>query len=73
LLNWDEVGRGPGYSGWNAAAISHHKNFYGGRPINPSITYPVLPLWLAGDRPPSPSFTVVDRDRRQGPTFRVHG
>jgi hypothetical protein len=71
LLNWDEVGRGPGYSGWNAAAIAHHQKAYGGRPINPKITYPTLPAWLAGDQPIAPTFQVVNPNRRPDPGFQV--
>lgn len=72
LLNWDEVGRGPGYVGWNAAAIEHHKKFYGGRPIDPNIRYPVLPAWLFGEEEPVPTFEIVDPGRREEPGFRVH-
>jgi hypothetical protein len=72
LLNWDEVGRGPGYSGWNGAAIAHHKKAYGGRPINPRIAYPTLPAWLAGDQPAAPTFQLVNPNRRPDPGFQVH-
>jgi hypothetical protein len=43
LLNWDEVGRGRGYVGWNGEAIAYHKKVYGNRPLNPEIAYPALP------------------------------
>ena len=72
LLNWDEVGRGPGYVGWNAAAIAHHKKFYQGRPIDPSVTYPVLPAWLAGNQQSGQSFQIINPGRRQDPGFQVH-
>ncbi len=72
LLNWDEVGRGPGYSGWNGEAIAHHKSFYRGRPINPNTIYPVLPGWLAGDQPATPTFQVVNGGQGPNPGFRVH-
>lgn len=73
LLNWDEVGRGPTYTGWNPAAIDHHKKAYNGRPINPDVAYPVLPGWLAGDQPPPPpAFQVMDGHRRPGPGFQAH-
>jgi hypothetical protein len=47
LLNWDTNDCGPGYVGWNGAAVEHHRNFYGGRPIDPHLVYPALPSWLA--------------------------
>lgn len=73
MLNWDEIGRGRGYVGWNPAAVKHHRDFYGGKPINPDLDYPVLPAWLTGEsQAPSPGFTVVDREARQDPGFRVH-
>jgi hypothetical protein len=71
LLNWDEKGRGAGYVGWNGAAIDYHKSHYGGRPINPGLRYPVLPGWLSGDAPPTPSFQVSDRTRPAEPGFLV--
>ena len=46
LLNWDEKGRCPGYAGWNGAAVRHHRAAYAGRPVDPSVRYPVLPGWL---------------------------
>lgn len=78
MLNWDEVGRGPGYFGWNRAAVEHHRDFYGGKPIDPSVAYPVLPGWLSGDQEPAGGFTVVNQGRRPAPApdpdpgFRVH-
>jgi hypothetical protein len=74
LLNWDEVGRGPGYVGWNEEAINYHKSHYGGGPINPDIRYPVRPAWLAGVQPHSaPKFERVKGDDRGTPRpgFRV--
>jgi hypothetical protein len=63
LLNWDEKGRGPGYAGWNGAAIEYHQSRYKGQPLNPTIIYPILPPWLAGGMPdpPDPPFRVVRR------------
>lgn len=72
LLNWDEAGRGPGYAGYNRAAIEHHQRFYGGKPIDPGLSYPVLPAWLAGEEPAAPSFEILDHGRWAGPGFRVH-
>lgn len=46
LLNWDEVARGGNYGGWNPAAIAYHRSHYGDRPLNPELTYPVLPVDL---------------------------
>lgn len=71
LLNWDEKGRGPGYKGWNGAAIAHHQEFYGGRPIEPDLSYPVLPAWLTGDQPAEPTFTVLGRNGPADPVFRI--
>jgi hypothetical protein len=71
LLNWDEKGRGPGYVGWNGDAVQHHKKFYGGRPIDPDLRYPVLPAWLAGEQTAEPSFQIVGRGGRADPGFRV--
>lgn len=71
LLNWDEKGRGPGYVGWNGAAIDYHQSHYGGRPINPGLRYPVLPEWLSGDQPATAGFEVRDRTRRAEPGFQV--
>jgi hypothetical protein len=48
LLNWDEVGRGPGYRGWNGDAIDYHREQLGGRPLTPNLGYPALPSWLYG-------------------------
>lgn len=46
LLNWDESVRGGGYQGWNGAAIAYHRQQFGGRPLNPALCYPVLPVDL---------------------------
>lgn len=74
MLNWDEIGRGPGYVGWNPAAIEHHRDFYGGKPINPGLAYPVLPAWLSGKQEPQPGFQVVNvnQEKRPEPGFQVH-
>lgn len=48
LLNWDEKGRGPGYVGWNAEAVQHHREKYRGAPLDPTVVYPALPSWLLG-------------------------
>jgi hypothetical protein len=72
LLNWDERGRGPGYVGWNPAAVEHHKKFYRGGPIDPGLSYPVLPSWLTGKQQADPSFQVVTRSGQRDPGFRVH-
>jgi hypothetical protein len=71
LLNWDEEGRGPGYSGYNADAIAHHKKAYGGRPIDPGLAYPVLPDWLTGERKAAPSFQVMTPSSNPEPGFRI--
>lgn len=64
LLNWDEKGRGPGYVGWNGAAIEYHRKHHGGRPLNPSISYPALPGWLAGNgRPAQHDFEIISHER----------
>jgi hypothetical protein len=49
LLNWDEAGRGGGYTGYNEAAIRLHQEKYGGGPITPGLVYPALPGWLFGE------------------------
>lgn len=72
MLNWDEIGRGPDYGGFNRPAADHHRNFYGGRPIDPNVAYPVLPAWLSGDQEPQPGFTIVGRGSDQSPGFQVH-
>lgn len=67
LLNWDEIGRGGGYAGWNRAAIDHHQQVYHGRPITPDLVYPMVPPEFYGIAPshgqPSPggrpSFTPL--------------
>jgi hypothetical protein len=52
MLNWDEKGRGGGYTGWNGEAIEWHRANYGDRPLDADIIYPKLPLWLnAADEP----------------------
>jgi hypothetical protein len=71
LLNWDEKGRGPGYVGWNGAAVQHHKKFYGGQPIDPGLSYPVLPAWLAGEQTAEPMFEIVNRGSQPEPGFWV--
>jgi hypothetical protein len=71
LLNWDEAGRGPGYSGYNREAIEHHKKAYRGQPLDPGLRYPVLPSWLSGEPASQPSFQVVDRSVRADPGFRI--
>lgn len=68
LLNWDEKGRGPGYVGWNGDAVAYHQAAYKGRPLDPGLSYPVLPGWLSGDPVSPPSFQVV---RQAEPGFRI--
>jgi hypothetical protein len=51
LLNWDEKGRGPGYAGWNADAIRHHREVLHGRPLHDDVVYAQLPGWLGGAEP----------------------
>lgn len=70
MLNWDEPGRGPGYQGYNSAAVKYHQNHYGGRPIDPGLVYPVLPAWLAGEQAPAPAFQIVGNPGPD-PGFRV--
>jgi hypothetical protein len=72
LLNWDEAGRGSGYAGYNLDAVQHHKKFYRGRPIDPDMSYPVLPGWLGGEQPAEPPFQIVNPGNRADPGFRVH-
>ena len=73
LLNWDEAGRGPGYSGYNREAIEYHKKAYRGQPIDPGLRYPVLPGWLEPEnRKPSRRFQVVGQNSRGNPGFRIH-
>jgi len=43
LLNFDEP-RKPGYAGWNGAAVAYWERSLGGRPVNPDLRYPQLPL-----------------------------
>jgi hypothetical protein len=64
LLNWDEKGRGPGYRGWNGAAIDYHREHYGKAPLNPELVYPMLPAWVSGTEGPDASFEINS-------TFRV--
>jgi hypothetical protein len=71
LLNWDEEGRGAGYAGYNLAAIEHHQRFYGGRPIDPDLSYPALPAWLTGAQTAEPLFQIVNPGSRPDPGFRV--
>ncbi|MEV6633553.1 hypothetical protein AB0M54_22670 [Actinoplanes sp. NPDC051470] len=60
MLNWDEKGRGGGYVGWNGEAIKYHRKHYGDRPLDPSIVYPRLPLWLtATDTTESSGFEII--------------
>jgi hypothetical protein len=72
LLNWDEAGRGPGYSGYNREAIEYHKKAYRGQPIDPGLRYPILPGWLSGEQEARPSFQVVGQNSRGNPGFRIH-
>lgn len=58
LLNWDEKGRGRGYTGYSGEAIEYHRREYGGKPLNPSLPYPVLPSWLSGEGGSSP-FRII--------------
>lgn len=48
LLNWDEKGRGPGYVGWNGAAVAYHREKYKGAALDPTFTYAKLPDWVFG-------------------------
>ncbi len=43
-LNCDETDRGPGYDGWNAAAINYWRTELGCRPLTPDLEYPRLPV-----------------------------
>ncbi|MBL7258016.1 hypothetical protein [Paractinoplanes lichenicola] len=62
MLNWDEKGRGRGYVGWNGEAIKYHRRHYGDRPLDPSIVYPKLPLWLtAADAPAASGFEIISQ------------
>ena len=72
MLNWDEKGRGPGYVGWNGAAVRYHKTRYGNRPINPDLGYPALPSWLSGEQAAEPVFQIVNAGVRAEPGFQVH-
>jgi hypothetical protein len=72
LLNWDEIGRGPGYVGWNRDAIIFHRKIYNGGPIDPSLQYPALPSWLSGDgNADAPAFQIVRSDGLPASSFRV--
>lgn len=62
LLNWDEKGRGPGYVGWNGAAIAYHQRTYGGKPLDPCVIYPMVPNWLSGSREDTFTFEVIGAD-----------
>ncbi len=44
MLNWDERLE-PGYGGWNPAAVAYHRRHYG-RPLNPGLRYPPLPVGI---------------------------
>ncbi len=59
LLNWDEVGRGGGYIGWNGAAIEYHRRVFG-RPLNEKLRYPVLPSDVYGI-PDTPQTTYASQ------------
>jgi len=72
LLNWDEAGRGPGYDGYNREAIEYHQKAYGGQPLDPELSYPVLPGWLTGEPENKPSFQIIDHSKRAEPGFRIH-
>lgn len=69
LLNWDEKGRGPGYQGWNRDAIRHHNSVLGGRPLDDSVVYARLPLWLNGGE--SKLEFAIEGRFRQDPGFEV--
>jgi hypothetical protein len=58
LLNWDQRSLSAGYADWNAAAINHHEDVYGSRPINPDLNYPILPTWLSAPAPLHYSFQI---------------
>lgn len=51
LLNWDEVARGGGYSGWNGDAIRYHQEHFAGRPLDPSLRLPALPAHVTHGTP----------------------
>jgi hypothetical protein len=51
LLNWDEVARGGGYSGWNEDAIRYHRDHFAGRPLNSSLRLPTLPVHVTHGEP----------------------
>lgn len=71
LLNWDEAGRGPGYSGYNREAIEYHKKAYRGQPIDPGLRYPVLPGWLTGEPEDKPAFQIIDQSNPVDHRFRI--
>ena len=88
LLNWDEKGRGPGYSGWNRAAIEYHRQHYGNASLNADLVYPILPAWVSGRDdgddsfevktpgsdapPPDDGFKVLDGGVAARPILRAH-
>jgi hypothetical protein len=71
VLNWDEKGRDPNYTGFNPAAVRHHREVLGNRPLDPSFVYAVLPSWLGGNES-EPSFEISDRSQRNW-GFEVQG
>jgi hypothetical protein len=61
-LNWDEKGRGSGYSGWNEDAIQYHGDALDNNPLDTSVVYAVPPNWL-GHADDGFVFEVQGRDR----------
>lgn len=52
FLNCDEPDPGPTYVGWNAAAIGYWRTVLNRKPVNPGLSYPVVPVELThGVRP----------------------
>lgn len=66
LINFDEPDRGPGYEGWNGAAIRYWRRELRGRPFLPNLVYPRLPAGLthACDEDPYSGFNAVEDDFR---------
>lgn len=75
LLNFDEVARGGGYVGYNAEATRYWTRELNGRPITPSLIYPVLPADLVHGEEPSVVFKPASTDLpfRPAPFRRVSG
>lgn len=44
ILNCDEPDREPGYTGWNAEAVSYWRTKMNKQPLTPGLPYPVAPV-----------------------------